>query len=217
MNYNIINSGSDGNAVIIEEIILMDCGVSFKRLKDYYRKLKIVFLTHIHLDHLNKTTIRKLAQERPTLRFACCQWLVDTLIECGVKAKNIDLLEVGERYDYGLVEIKPVYLYHDVENCGYRIYQGEKKAIYITDTHTLEGIEAKNYDIYLIEANYYEEEILQTIEEKKATGKYIYEYRAMESHLSKEQTNEWLLENMGDNSIYQYLHESKSRKEITNE
>ena len=209
MNYNIINTGSDGNAIVIEDIILIDCGVSFKKMKDYYKRLQIVFLTHIHSDHFNKTTIKKLAKERPTLRFACCEWLVNELVNCGVSIKNIDLLDIGKKYDYGIVKVKPIFLYHDVENCGYRIYINGKKAIYITDTHTLEGIEAKEYDLYLIEANYEEDRIQEKIEYKKANGKYIYEYRSMESHLSREQTDEFLINNMGENSTYEYLHISR--------
>jgi len=209
MNYNIINTGSDGNAIIIEDIILIDCGVSFKKMKDYYKKLQIVFLTHIHSDHFNKTTIKKLAKERPTLRFACCEWLVNELVNCGVSIKNIDLLDIGKKYDYGIAKVKPIKLYHDVENCGYRIYINKKKAIYITDTHTLEGIEAKDYDLYLIEANYEEDKIQEKIEYKKANGKYIYEYRSMESHLSREQTDEFLINNMGERSTYEYLHISR--------
>ena len=99
MNYKIISSCSTGNAVIIKDIILLDCGVTFKKLEKYYKKLKIVLLTHIHTDHFKKATIRRLAQERPTLRFACCEWLLESLLECGVNRKNIDVLEIGIKYD----------------------------------------------------------------------------------------------------------------------
>lgn len=48
MEYKILASCSSGNAVIIRDIMLIDCGVTFKRLQKYYKKLKIVLLTHIH-------------------------------------------------------------------------------------------------------------------------------------------------------------------------
>ena len=35
MNYNVIATGSSGNATIIENTILLDCGVSFNKLKKY--------------------------------------------------------------------------------------------------------------------------------------------------------------------------------------
>lgn len=114
MDYEIVASGSKGNAVIIRKIILIDCGVSFKKLEPYYKDLKIVFLTHIHSDHFNKTTIKKLAEERPTLRFACSSWLLVPLLECGVKRKNIDIVQVGTRMDYKRFKISAIKLYHDV-------------------------------------------------------------------------------------------------------
>ena len=37
----------------------------------------------------------------------------------------------------------------------------------MTDTKTVEGISAKNYDLYLIEGNYEQEELEKRIEEKQ--------------------------------------------------
>ena len=159
MNYKIISSCSSGNAVIIKDIILIDCGVAFKKLEKDYKKLKLVLLTHIHTDHFNKGTIKKLAKERPTLRFACCEWLLESLLECGVNRKNIDVLKIGTKYDYKLFKIVPIKLYHDVPQCGYRVLFDGYKVIYATDTNTLEGITAKNYDLYLVEGNYEDEEL----------------------------------------------------------
>lgn len=48
IDYNIIATGSKGNAVVIDQKILIDCGVSFKALSKVYRALKLVLLTHIH-------------------------------------------------------------------------------------------------------------------------------------------------------------------------
>lgn len=207
MNYQIISSNSKGNAVIIENIILVDCGVSFKKLKDYYKNLKLVLLTHIHGDHLNRKTIEKLAQEKPMLRFGCCEWLIEDLVNCGVNKENIDVLELDKTYDYNLFKIQPFELYHDVKNCGYKLFINNKKIIYATDTTSLDHIEAKNYDLYLVEGNYEIEELENRIKEKQEKGKYIYEFRVKKTHLSKEEVNNWLVENMGDNSQFIYMHE----------
>ena len=206
MNFNILNSGSDGNGVIIEDIILIDCGVSFKKLEDYYKRLKIVLLTHKHGDHFNKKTIRKLAYERPTLRFACCKWLVEDLIKCGVNKKNVDVLEIGKIYDYRDFKVVPIKLYHDVPNCGYKLRLGVNKLIYATDTNKIEHIEAKNYDYYFIEGNYEDEEELHS----RAVNDF-YEDRVKNTHLSKVQATEWLMKNMGENSKYIFMHEHKER------
>lgn len=211
MNYNIISTGSDGNAVILNKHILIDCGVSFKALKDVYRDLKIVLLTHEHNDHFNGKTIRRLAKERPTLRFACCEWLVKRLVECNVSQRNIDVLEIGKIYDYKAFKISPVKLYHDVPQCGYRVFEGNEKAIYCTDTNTLDGITAKDYDLYLIEANYTEDDLQERINAKLETGQYCYELNVANRHLSHEQASEFLLKNMKKDSEYVFLHGHKEK------
>lgn len=211
MNYKIISSCSTGNAVILKDIILIDCGVTFKRLEKYYKKLKIVLLTHIHSDHFKKETIKKLAQERPTLRFACCEWLLKPLLECGVSRKNIDVLKIGVKYNYKIFKIIPIKLYHDVPQCGYRVLFNDYKAIYMTDTKTVEGISAKNYDLYLIEGNYEDEELDERIRQKQEKQQYCYEYRARHTHLSKGQASDFLLKNMGENSEYVFMHEHIER------
>ena len=207
MKYNIISTGSIGNAVVINNNILIDCGVSFAKLKDFYKSFQLVLLTHIHTDHFNKTTIKKLAEERPTLRFGCCEWLVDDLIKCGVNKKNIDVYEIGKKYNYSNnMSISPVLLYHDVPQCGYRVFIGNEKLIYCTDTNSIEGISAKNYNYYLIEANYKEEEIKERIKAKEVLGQYCYEKDVILNHLSKEKCDKFLYDNMGNNSKYEYMH-----------
>lgn len=211
MNYKIVSSCSTGNATIIKDIVLVDCGVTFKRLEKYYKKLKLVLLTHIHSDHFKKETIKKLANERPTLRFACCNWLLNPLLECGVNRRNIDILEIGTKYNYKLLKVVPIKLYHDVPQCGYRILFDDYKVIYMTDTRTVEGISAKDYDLYLIEGNYDEEEIEERIKEKQRNCEFVYEFRARNSHLSIQQASEFLLNNMGENSEYVFMHQHIER------
>lgn len=207
MNYKILNSGSDGNCTLINDIVAIDMGVSYKLLTPHVEKLRLVLLTHVHSDHFNKATIRRLAKDRPTLRFGCCEWLVQELINCGVDRRNIDVYEVGLFYDYGIFKIMPVKLYHDVPNCGYRVFYGDEKLIYATDTYTLDGIKAIEYDYYLIEGNYQDEEELSS----RAINNY-YESRVKKTHLSKECARNWLLENMGLNSVYCWMHEHKEKE-----
>lgn len=207
MNYNIISTGSHGNAVILNNCILIDCGVNFKTLKDVYRQLQIVLLTHEHSDHFRPKTIKRLAQERPTLRFGCCEWLVNSLVECGVPKQNIDVFEIGKVYDYKAFKISPIKLYHgNCPQCGYRIFIGDKKALYATDTAHLDGITAKDYDLYMIEANYENEELQERIKAKQESGQYCYELDVANRHLSKEQADAFLIDNMSANSRYEYMH-----------
>ncbi|MBR1386271.1 MAG: MBL fold metallo-hydrolase [Bacilli bacterium] len=206
MNYKIINSGSDGNCLIIENKIAIDVGVSYKKLSPYVKNLKIIFLTHRHGDHFNKATIKKLANDRPTLRFACCEWLVKDLIDCGVEKKNIDLLKTGKIYNYNTFKVIPIKLYHDVPQCGYKLLINGYKLIYATDTNRIDHIDAKNYDYYFIEGNYENDEELhnRSVDE-------FYENRVKNTHLSKVKASEWLMENMGNSSKYIFMHEHKEK------
>ena len=207
MTYKIINTGSDGNATIVEDTILIDCGVSFKKIKPYIQKLQLVLLTHIHQDHFNKTTIRKLAEDRPTLRFGCCEWLVQELIDCGVDKGNIDVYILDKKAIYNdNLRVKPVKLYHDVPQCGYKVEINNYKVFYATDTKTLEGIKAIGYDYYFVEANYVNDEELHD----RAYNDY-YENRVKNTHLSQEQATNWLLENMSFYSSYQFMHLHKEK------
>ena len=43
-------------------------------------------------------------------------------------------------------------------------------------------------------------------EAKRAAGQYAYEFKAAENHLSREQTEDWLYQNMGPRSLYAFLH-----------
>lgn len=211
MNYNIISTGSQGNAVVLNDCILIDCGVSFKALKEVYKGLKLVLLTHLHSDHFRPQTLKRLADERATLRFGCCQWLVKPLIEAGIPKQNIDVYEIGKIYDYKAFKVSPIKLYHNVENCGYRLFVGQEKAIYATDTGYMRGITAKGYDLYMIESNYDEDDLEQRIREKTAAGQYCYELNVAERHLSHTQASEWLLANMKKNSEYVFLHQHQNR------
>lgn len=211
MNYNIISTGSQGNAVVVDDIILIDCGVSFKALKDVYKNLQIVLLTHIHTDHFKRSTIKRLAKERPTLRFGCCEWLANELVEAGVSWRNIDVLEVGKVYDYEVFKVSPVKLYHNVPNCGYRLFMNGEKGIYATDTGHLQGITAKGYDLYMIEANYTDEDLQERINAKLEAGEYCYELNVTNRHLSHKQASKWLMNNMGEKSEYVFLHAHKDK------
>ncbi len=151
-----------------------------------------------------------MATERPTLRFACCEWLVKNLISCGVEKKNIDVLKIGKIYDYRDFKVAVIKLYHDVPNCGYKLKLGANKMIYATDTNKIDHIVAKKYDYYFIEGNYESEEELEHRKmDKLLNGEYYYEDRVKETHLSKVQATEWLMKNMGSNSKYVFMHEHK--------
>lgn len=204
--YRIISSGSTGNAVLYHDSLLIDCGVPYSLIKPYVRVLQLVLLTHSHNDHINPKTVRKLAYERPTLRFGCGIWMKD-FVE-GIK--NVDYYEAGQIYNYGSFSVSPVSLYHDVPNFGYRIFKNGTKIIHCTDTCHLEGISAKDYDLYAIEHNYDEETIMERISVKESRGEYAHERGSINSHLSEQQARDFIYKNKGSNSQVLRLHETKT-------
>jgi len=165
----------------------------------------VIILTHEHKDHVNITTLKKLSKERPTLRFGCCEWMVEHIKG---HVKNIDVYKIGDVYNYGSFSISPIKLYHDVPNCGYRIFKNDSKILHATDTSHLEGITAKDYDLYAIEHNYDEEKIAENIREKEGKGLFCYEKRAMNSHLSEQQAREFIYKNKKESSEVLRLHQS---------
>ena len=191
---------------MIEGTVAIDMGVPFSAVAKHLKTLRIVFMSHEHSDHFNKSTIKKLAYEKPLLRFACGEWLAKPLAGCGVKKANIDILESGRRYSFGQIAAEPFGLYHPVPNMGWKLEIGGERALYATDTARMDHVEARDFDYYFIEANHTEEEIEGRIAEKLRNGEYPYEQRARDSHLSREKADEFIYGNIGPNGVYVYLH-----------
>ncbi len=229
MTYDILATGSSGNAVVINGEILIDCGVPMKKLREsgYIKSLNLVLLTHSHGDHFNPATVRALHQERPALRWVCCEWMVPHLLEAGVDKRMIDVHTPDVCVNYpGFVTLMPFSLIHDVPNCGWRIIpcrlfwtatrgactERAEPIFYATDCATLDGIEAKNYSLYLLESNHTKAEIEARIGDKQSRGEFAYEVRAARNHLSQEQANEWLARNAGPNSKYVFLHQHREER-----
>lgn len=217
MTFDIIASGSNGNATVINGSILIDCGVPYKSLKQYKDSLRLVLLSHVHHDHFCKSTVRTLARERPALRWACGEWMVQPLLEAGVDKRVIDVMQFDDTMCYWrLCAVQPVQLVHDVPNSGWRIRlfydKNDEWLFYATDTATLDHVEAPGYDLYLIEANHRTAELEARAAEKEARGEFAYERRAAKTHLSEEQALDWLGRNAGPNSRYVFMHQHKEEE-----
>lgn len=216
MNYEILRTGSDGNCTVINRKIAIDIGVPFKVIEPYLYDLKLVLLTHHHGDHFNPGTVKRLAKTRPQLRWGCCEWMVPFLDSCGVDHRQVDVYDPdGMDYYYGSavddLGVRPEPLHHNVPNCGYHIRIGDETLFYATDTGSLDGIWAKGYTTYLVEANHREAELEARVEEKMAAGEFSYETAAAQNHLSYEQAVEWLRKNMAPDSIWVPMHQHKER------
>lgn len=193
MKYEILASDSSGNAFLFDEKILLDAGVSFTKLKSRVdiSKIKYVLLTHKHGDHFNKSTIRKLYVETEA-KFLCGRWLKD---ELGLFVNNVETINTNQLYKLDDIIISAFNLYHDVQNCGYRLVKGGYKHFHATDTAHLKGISAKNYDSATIEANHCEFKALEIINSAKLHGEFTHLQGAMNSHLSVQKALEFVKQN----------------------
>jgi phosphoribosyl 1,2-cyclic phosphodiesterase len=201
MKFEIIQSNSKGNLFIINDDLAIDIGCQIP--KEY--SIDFVLLTHSHQDHLNFTALRKaFVAFNPII--ICGEWLLND-----VKLFNPTIAEVGKVYRFGDYVISPIKAYHDIQNCGYRIMYKGHKHLHITDTSTLSGITAKNYDSASIECNHDETAALKLIEQAKEDGVYTHLTGAMNSHLSVQKTIKFVKEN-GIKKLYP-IHIGESTKE----
>lgn len=209
MKYNIIGSSSKGNCIIVEDVLMLDVGVSYSKIKKYLPKVKLIFISHSHQDHLLPSTIKKIIYNFPTIKFLTGSVeVVKILNKLGVCYKNIYILNWGSKYDLGLLKVKLEKLYHDTPNYALKWEIGGKKGIYVVDTSRIDHIKAKDYDLYLIENNYQESLLQEHINNCEDENMLYYLNRVPKTHLSSEQANSFLIENMGDNSFYEYIHQS---------
>ena len=224
MTYNIIATGSSGNAVLVNDNILIDCGVSFKKIEPYANQIRVVCITHRHSDHLKPSTVKTLHQRHPAIRWICSADVAKELAEI-VDPLMIDIVYplanpfgTGLTY-FGLAKnarsatISAFPVRHNVPNIGYKLKLGDERVFYATDCGDLEGIEAKDFDLYLIEANYKTADIINRAAAKLESGAYTYEMDVIRNHLSEEQATSWLVENVGARSVYQFLHQHREETE----
>ncbi|MBR1456210.1 MAG: hypothetical protein IJ594_03495 [Oscillospiraceae bacterium] len=209
---DVVATGSTGNFCVIEDCVAIDVGVPFKVVEPYLSGLKLVLLSHEHGDHFKASTIRRMALEKPLLRFGCGPFLVKKLVDAGVARSQIDVLQARMMYGYGICNVIPVELFHDVPNYGYKLHFASGKVFYATDTGNLNGIAAKDYDLYLVESNYKLKELQARMDAKIEAGEFPYERRSLKYHLSEEKCNDWLYRNMGRNSEYIYMHQHVDRE-----
>ncbi|PTL05569.1 hypothetical protein [Staphylococcus haemolyticus] len=174
MHYEIISTGSKGNSVIINDT-MVDCGVAFKRLKEYLYDIKYLLLTHIHSDHIKPTTLKRIKKEFPHIKvignYEIAQlYDVDHIINAGFPM-DID------NYTFEAFECV-----HDVVTYGYTWSFNNNEIIYATDTNSLENAPIKKYDYLFLESNYDVEKLEQA---RGKRSKYGYDpYVSGLRHLS---------------------------------
>lgn len=202
MNYNIIATGSSGNAVIIDEKILVDFGVAYSLVKPFLNDIEYLLLTHRHGDHLSIASIIRMSKEYPKIMILGNSDVIGVLSE--YRMPNLFVIDSNEWYELFGYTVASVDTKHNVPNVAYRIikpifvdgeYIKDYKVFYSTDTRDLYNVEAKNYDLYFIEFNHCEEMIDEKIAEKIKNNVFAYEMNAKNNHQSNSRAIKWLKKN----------------------
>ena len=195
---------------MVNNNLLLDVGIPFKNLKKYLNTVQLIFISHIHQDHLLPSCVKQIIFNYPTIKFICNGEVANKLNNLGVQKKNIFVLDEHKWYDIGIGKVRLEELKHDVHNSSFQLeYTNGEKMIYITDTGEIpKYIDAKDYNLYLIESNYKDEDELdELIQQDYDNGLEFSHYiRVRDTHLSQKQAMDWLYDNMGNNSRFEFIH-----------
>lgn len=131
MHFNIIASGSKGNATIViykNTVVLIDMGITLTRLEEGLSEVNLkvedidgAIFTHDHSDH-----IAGLRFISPKITYALEKTLPGSLT---------NVVEVNKPFNIKDIQIIPFPTSHDAKNpCGFKLIAGNETMVYMTDT-----------------------------------------------------------------------------------
>lgn len=213
----ILGTGSTGNAVLIDDTIMIDCGLGVNKLLPYLQNVRHLFITHRHSDHLNISVLKNIAKKvsKSIIRFGLhvnsdCYNMIER------KAPEIaEMIESERLTSHSLLDLKidgveykiETYpLYHDVENQGFVITKNGKTLIHATDTSTMKDAPNRQFDVILVEGNYDESKLIEYL---KSDDREV-RYRAARNlrHLSIQAHENFVKSHSHHDTISLMLHES---------
>ena len=113
LNYKIIASSSrDGNCVLIDDV-MVNIGVSFRKVKEDLYKAKYLLITHIHRDHLNVGTVKKIYRLFPHVKILSNYEVYSFLRDEGL---TIDIINPSRPYWTSQYVFRAFNCYHSVSN-----------------------------------------------------------------------------------------------------
>lgn len=198
MNHKIISTGSKGNCVIINDV-MVDCGVAFGKIKEELYDIKYLLITHIHTDHLNIKTIQQIAENFPKI-IIIGNYEVHNAYNCNI------IVNAGFDIETDDYIFTPFECVHDVLVYGYTWTFKGQEIIYATDTSTLENAPKKPYDWMFLESNHDEAKLEAVRNEQR--GSYN-PFISGKRHLSTQQAKAfYYLNRRNADSKFIELHQS---------
>lgn len=187
LEYKILSTGSRGNCVIIENV-MVDCGVPFKKLKDYLYDIDVLLLTHIHSDHIRESTLKNIVMMFPNIRifgnYEIVQYYNQYPITCINEEVPFEVHGVGVENGWGeTMKFTPFKCLHDVVTYGYIWECFGCSVIYATDTADLRHAPLQKYDYFFIESNHDEKKVEQLLGTQQRTFGYN-AYAGAKRHMS---------------------------------
>ena len=211
MFFDIINSGSKGNATVVftkEATILIDVGISASIIKEELNKfnktlndIDFVLLTHNHTDH-----IKCVKAFSPKKIYALEGTMPGSLSNILIENKPIKLKDVV---------VTPFSTSHDAINpCGYIIESENEKLVYMTDTGVyLSNDLVKNPTYLIIESNHDIQKLLHTNRPMELIQRIMSDY----GHLCNEDSAFAAIEIIGDSTkeiVLAHLSEEANTPEL---
>ena len=160
MNYNVAFSGSDGNAVLVDNI-LFDIGISSNRpeMQTLLDKCVAVFISHRHSDHLNLTTYRYLCETRPFVKVFVNDYTAN-FIKAKTKGNHDNLVVVSAGDTVLLPNGDEITIYatkHEqrlLSTAYSGVTSGLETFMYATDFYDFNDLPQEKYDYVFVEANH---------------------------------------------------------------
>lgn len=222
MSYEIeiVGTGSTGNAVLIDGVILIDVGLTFKKLEPTLLKAEHIFITHRHGDHLQVPALSKLFKVRP--------WILRESLHCNADVAEFIREKNNSRFEFEVPEnnifnehqdhfeiiaggrtyqVHTFKLVHDVPNQGFVLINDKNETlIYASDTSTMSYAPAMKYDVIVVEGNYDEDKVVEAV----LSDDYMTRFRATRNfrHLSVQQFEDFVRSHSKQDTIAYQLHES---------
>jgi len=169
MKVCVLASGSNGNSTLIDtgkRKILVDCGITFKQIKERLQFFNIdiydidtLFITHEHIDHVKG--FQMLFKNLPNLNLIISNGTFSHLKnedQSITQGHQILFVKGKDKLKFDELSMLILPLHHDAhETIGLAIKQDGKKIVYATDTGYIDQEfypDLVNADIYVLESNY---------------------------------------------------------------
>ena len=173
LDYHIIGSGSSGNCVRIENVMI-DIGLPYKYIKDDLYKTDIILITHCHSDHIKDNVFNRIRKEFPDIQIVGNHQVASRYELNYICNENTPFCIKG-------IEFLPFLGKHNVLCYGYIWKAKGYDIIYCTDSSDFDNSpDDMKYDYLFLESNH-DQKKLAAIQKSGMYRKYG--YNAYESGL----------------------------------